>query len=731
MMPDFFAGFISLLMTIIASLSYSTLIFSGNLNSYLGLGIYSALISAAVIGIVMSIHSSSRFTIAGPDANISALLALIAASVASQLGSGAAPGSLFSTLWVILSLSSLVTGIFLYTAGHFRLGRWIRFIPYPVIGGFLAGTGWLLIRGSFKVMADLTLAPDRLTPFLEHDNLVHWLPGLALAFIFVTVLRHFKHYLVLPLMLVGVILLSHLWFYLSGISIARAYADGWLLSRLPDDFVAGVWSSLSFHLVDWPAIAAQAGNLAALMIVAAIVILLNAASVEISTNSDVDVDTELKSTGLGNLLAAPFGALVGCMALSRTLLNWKAGAVSRLSGLISALLCGAALLVGASYLSYVPRFVLGALLLYLGSSLVIEWIYDGWFRFSRFDYFLVVSIFLIIAASGFLPGVGIGIVAACILFAFNYSRIDVIRLETSGFGYRGSIDRSLQEHRILDSKADQIFILVLQGFIFFGTAYPLLAHVHARIRSVPTRFLIFDFTYISGMDSSSVLIFSKMRLICMAAKVAIIFVNLDSRIRSLLEEGGCTILPTAGDAAENPQDCLLFQDLDYALGWCEEQLLVSEKVPDGSDPFEVLFSDVFHEGQTISDLRKHLEKMEVPESSILFRQGEASRDLYFIESGRIAVILELDDGTSKRLRSMTAGTIIGEMSFYLGTPRSGTIIAEKPCVLYKLSPETFTAIEAENRELAFAIHKFIVRVLAERLAHANERLSHLSRSYKI
>jgi sulfate permease, SulP family len=726
MMPDFFAGFISLLMTIIASLSYSTLIFSGELNTYLGLGIYSALISATVIGIVMSVLSSSRFTIAGPDANISALLALIVFSVASQLDSKAAPGTLFSTIWVILCLSSLITGIFLYAAGLFRLGRWIRFIPYPVIGGFLAGTGWLLIRGSFKVMADLTLAPHTLAPFLEHHHLVHWVPGLTLALIFVGVLRYYKHYLVLPSMLVCVILLSHLWFYLSGITIAQAYAEGFLLSRLPDDFVVAVWSSMSLHLVDWHSLGTQAGNLAALMIVAAIVILLNAASVEISTNSDVEVDTELKSTGLGNLMASPFGGLVGCMALSRTLLNWRAGAVSRMSGLICALLCAAALLLGASYLSYVPRFVLGALLLYLGLSLVVEWICDGWSRFSRFDYILVVIIFFIIAARGFLPGVGIGIIAACLLFAFNYSRINVVRHEISGARYRSTIDRSLQENRILDAKADQIYILVLQGFIFFGTAYPLLAHVQDRIRSVPTRFLLFDFNYISGMDSSAVLIFSKMRQIATAAKVDLLFVNLQQKTRTLLQEGGCTILQDVEDIPENQNSCFLFQDLDYAIGWCEEQLLLTEKFQDGYDPFEVLFSDVFHEGQTISDLKKYLERVEIPASAVLFTQGETSRDLYFIESGRIAVTLDLDDGTRRRLRSMSAGTIIGEMSFYLGTPRSGTIVAERPCVLHKLSAKALNRIESENRELAFAIHKFIVHVLAERLAHANERLLHLS-----
>ena len=373
-----------------------------------------------------------------------------------------------------------------------------------------------------------------------------------------------------------------------------------------------------------------------------------------------------------------------------------------------------------------PSFVLGALLLYLGSSLVIEWIYDGWFRFSRFDYFLVVIIFFIIAARGFLPGVGIGIVAACILFAFNYSRIHVISHEISGSKYRSTIDRSLQEHRILDSKADQIYILVLQGFIFFGTAYPLLAHIQTRIRSVNTRFLLFDFTYISGMDSSSVLIFNKMRQICAAANVNIFFVDLEPRTRSLLEEGGCAILQNPGNVEDNQNDCFLFPDLDYAIGWCEEQLLVSEKVQSGSDPFEVLFSDVFHEGQTISDLKKYLERMELPASSVLFKQGETSRDLYFIESGRIAVIVDFNGGTSKRLRSMSAGTIVGEMSFYLSTPRSGTIVAERPCIVHKLSAEAFRKIEVENRELAFAIHKFIVGVLAERLAHANERLFHLS-----
>ena len=275
-------------------------------------------------------------------------------------------------------------------------------------------------------------------------------------------------------------------------------------------------------------------------------------------------------------------------------------------------------------------------------------------------------------------------------------------------------------------KPIKFYVLVLQGFIFFGTAYPLLAHVQDRIRSIPTRFLLFDFTYTSGMDSSSILIFSKMSQICRTEKVDLLFINLDPKIMSLLEEGGCAILRNAADAPQDHNDCLLFQDLDYAIGWCEEQLLITERIQDGTYPFDVLFSDLFHEGQTIVDLKKYLEKAEIPASSILFRQGESSRDLYFIESGRITVTLESEDGASKRLRSLSAGTIFGEMGFYLGTPRSGTVVAERPCTVHKLSTEAFSRIEDENRDLAFALHKFVVHVLAGRLAHTNERLFHLS-----
>jgi MFS superfamily sulfate permease-like transporter len=172
-------------------------------------------------------------------------------------------------------LSTFLTGAFLYLVGRFRMGRWIRFIPYPVIGGFLAGTGWLLARGSFKVMCGIPLSLDSMGTLLEKGAILHWLPGGFFA----------------------------------------------LAAGLP--------------------------HVGSLMLVSAIVILLNAASVELATRKDVELDRELTSTGLANILSAPFGALAGCMALSRTILNYKAGATGRISGITCALICGVVLLAAA------------------------------------------------------------------------------------------------------------------------------------------------------------------------------------------------------------------------------------------------------------------------------------------------------------------------------------------------------------------------------------------------
>jgi SulP family sulfate permease len=724
--PNLFAGFMAGLMTLIAGISYAALIFSGSLTPYLNLGIASAMVSSAVIGFTVACRSSSPFIIAGPDANISAIVALMAASIAAQMRS-AGSGPLYATLWAGLALSTALTGLALYLLGRFSMGRWIRFIPYPVIGGFLAGTGWLLVSGSFNVMVNLPLTAGSAAQLLQPERSAHWLPGVGLALALTAALRIWKHYLIMPGLLLAGIACVHAVLLSAGMAPAQAAAEGWLLAPLPAHLLVQSLQELSPGRINWQLLLVQSPDVLALMAVAAIVILLNAASIEIASRTDIDLDAELKSNGLANVFAAPFGGLVGCIALTRTLLNFRAGATSRVSGMAAALLCAGMLLAGAQFVTYIPRAVLGGLLLYLGLSLLIEWVYDGWWRLSRFDYGLVLAIIVIIAVFGFLPGVGVGILAATLLFAFNYSRINVVKTEFTGAVLHSNVQRTYRERDLLQQKGEQIAILRLQGFIFFGTAYNLLVHVHDLVRAegrVPARYLMLDFRFVSGIDSSSVLIFSKMGQFAEANGVCLIFVQLQPGVRAMLHESGC--IPAA-DGPSCPH-CSVFADMDHAIEWCENQLLAGAQLACSrvSCSLKEHLADFFSDPAMIDRLMQYLERIEEPAGYRLFVKGTPAKHLYFIESGTVTAYLESDSGMRKRLRTMGAGTVVGEIGLYLGMPRSASVYTDGPGVLYRLKADDLALMEAQDAELASAFHRFIVRLVAGRLMHANEELQMLS-----
>jgi SulP family sulfate permease len=732
LVPNVFAGLISGVMTVVAAISYATLICSGSLHGQLPLGIAAALASAAVVGIVVAYLSSSPFVVAGPDANLSAIFAVMAAAVGASLPAAATSTTVAMTLWAALAGTALLAGAFLYLVGRFRLGHWIRYIPYPVVGGFLAATGWLLLSGSFKVMCDLPLGLRTLGQLGQSPYREHWLPGLAFAIVLLPLLRRWRHFLAMPAVLITAILATHVVLLAVGVSTAQAARAGWLLQPFPQDLVFQFYRSLDPAAISAGALMAGVGHLLALLVVAAIVILLNAASVELATRSEVDLDQELKASGIANLVAAPLGALPGCLALSRTILNHRAGATSRLSGGVAALVSALVLLLGAPLLALLPRPVLGGLLAYLGMALLYEWVVEGWGRLSRFDYAMVVAIVVIVGLWGFLPGVGIGLLIACLLFAFNYSRIGVIRQAGTGAVFHSNVERSFAEQRQLRAEGEQVRILRLQGFLFFGTAYRLLVQVQEELRApgrAAARYVVFDFSAVSGLDSSSALTFAKMGELVRARGGVLAFVGLSSESRARLASAGCLPVVTGTElAATGDGGAREFADLDHALGWCEEQLLRAAPVAEAATGSTIAdhLAPLFPRPELLPRLVAALERMEVAPGQVVYRQGEPSRDLFFVESGAVTVQLELADGGGvRRLRSMGAGTVVGEMGVYLGADRSASVVAEGPAVLFRLTAEALARIEATDMELANALHRYFVRLLAGRLTHANEVVAHL------
>lgn len=164
-----------------------------------------------------------------------------------------------------------------------------------------------------------------------------------------------------------------------------------------------------------------------------------------------------------------------------------------------------------------------------------------------------------------------------------------------------------------------------------------------------------------------------------------------------LQQGGCL---------ETQNLYQVFPDLDRGLKWCENQILETSKLSSHHFiPLVEQLKSLLPNSQQIVKLMKYVEPLQLREGDFLFKQGELSESLYFLESGQVSVILELSSGQTKRLRTYNSGIILGEISLYGNVPRSASVVADEPSCLYHLSTKAFAKIETEEPQLATIFHK--------------------------
>ena len=717
---DLVAGVSVGTLAVIREISLAALVFSGALSPYVSAGVGLALASALVVRLLVALRSSYYGTLATlQDAPI-AVVAVAAAIAASGDGS---PRDKFLLVVALGFVTTALCGAVFLALGTFRLGHLVRFVPYPVIGGFLAGTGWLIVCGSVGVMTGTPLHWQTLGRLLEPAVLVRVLPGAALAAVLLVLTRYVRHFAVLPGVFLAAIGVFYVVLLAAGYPVRQARVDGWLFGPFPD---GGLWQPYLLEAVrgaDWRALVGQAGTVGSALVVSLLALLLNASGLELATRRDVDLNRELRVAGLANLGAALAGGLVGYQSCSMSVLAHQMGGRGRRVGLAAAGVTAAVLFLGPGFLTYLPKSILGGLLLYLGASILLRWLHAARPALPRGDYAILVLIVVAIGALGFLEGVGLGTLAAILLFVVRTSLVGVVKRESTGADCRSNVDRPPDHRRALQHEGARVHVLQLTGYLFFGTASRLLQQVRNRAADAARPalgYLVLDFRRVAGIDSSAVFSFVRMCQMAQEKGFAVVVTGLSDRIRLQMQKGG---------VREEPGGALrVFGDLDHGLEWVEDRLL--ERAGQGpACPAGDLRGKLncFFEGQVNVDrLLKYLKREEVPRGGYLMRQGDPPDGMIFIESGQVTVLLELEGGRTVRLRTMQEGTVVGEVGWYLGQPRSASVVAETPTVIHRLSSEGAAAMSREDPAGASAFHAFMARLLAERLAEANRAVEGLS-----
>lgn len=411
---------------VVFALSYAALIFSGNLTAQLSTGIGLVLFSVATTRTIVALTSSYPGMVADLSTVPTAILAWSVGMVVRSLPAGLPAGEVLVTVLATIALTSMLTGIVLLLLGIFQLGKLVRLMPHPVVGGFVASTGWLLVKGAIKLMTNQTLDFTQLLVLVQPQVFIHWLPGLLLALYLLWLSRYPLHPLGMVTSLAAAIAVFYLLLSLCGISPSQALRLDWTLPIAPNRSGQNLWqifSSLNLTLIHWQVIANQWMCIATVIVTAAISLLMNVSGLELVTRRAIDPNQELKVAGATNLLLGLSGGILSFQSLSKSVLSHKLGNRDRFPTLIDSSVFIILPLLGSSLLCYVPKPVLGGLLLFLGLSLLLEWVYAAWFKLARVDYLIVQLIWIVSSTIGFLQGLTLGWLLAGVLLLFNSKRL--------------------------------------------------------------------------------------------------------------------------------------------------------------------------------------------------------------------------------------------------------------------------------------------------------------------
>jgi SulP family sulfate permease len=432
------------------------------------------------------------------------------------------------------------------------------------------------------------------------------------------------------------------------------------------------------------------------------------------------------------------------------------------AGLVTALLLGATAFVGVAALNVVPTLLPGALLVYLGLDLLHEWVYRAWFTSSRIDFLIIALIMGVIAARGFLAGIALGLTMAVVVFVVSASRTSVVKHALSGMEYRSRVTRGPGQQAVLQARGGDLYVLKLRGVIFFGTAYALYERIRARATDpgLPAlRFVVLDFAQVTGLDSTGLLSFAKLRQLAQERRLTLVLTGLSGGVCAQFARGGF---------GDQPGVLRILADLDHGLEWCEDAIIAAQAaqeraqrlhaqpgavpeqleaiVPAGTQQvgrgsadqppaadqeegqsLRAQLEAILPPGSRVDRLLSHLQRQEVAAGTYLIRQGDDPGRLFFIESGQVTAQLEAAGRAPVRLETTRGGRVVGELGFYLGGKRTAAVVVDEPSTVYCLCREDLERIEGSDPVAALLLHRAIVHLVGGRVVHLVRAVEALER----
>lgn len=709
---DFWGGTAAMLVALPSAIAFGVTIYAVIGGHYSAYGALAGILGVAAVGIVAALLGGADRLISAPSAPAAAVLSAFALEYVS-LDFG--PDLLF----VMLMIVALLAGVFQILFGVIGLGRLIKYMPFPVVSGYLSGVGLYIIAAQSPIFLGLPQG----THFWQSFQVVsgwQWQSIAVGTVTFITMIYADKMFRIIPAV-ISALLVGMAAYFLFGLIDPSLYQPNnpFIIGELGGsggiDFAqmfVGRFELLShlgwddMRLLLFPAL-----TLAALL---SIDTLKTCIVLDSMTHSFHNSNKELIAQGSGNVVSALIGGMPGSGTMGATMVNLSAGGNSRLSGIIEGVMAVAAFVALGSFIAWIPVSALAGILIVIGFRMIdrhsIKLLKT---RQTAVDFFIIAAVAVTALSVSLIAAAGVGLILAVIMYIIQQIGASVVYRHIDGSEARSRIVRSRDDEKILVEKGGNFSVYELHGSLFFGTANQLYTMLQDDLQH--KKYIIMDMKRVQTVDLTAAHILLQIKDILHERDGYLILCRLPHK------------LPTGDDLEsyfnqvgllKHLSPIKVFNDLDDAIEWAESKIIKEFSLEEkGENLLELHDFDLFkgRRDETLEEIQSLVESRFVKKGDVIYSEGEGNGEIFLIRRGSVRVMLPIPGGNSIHLSTLGQNNFFGEFSFLEGVPHYTDTVAGSDTDLYCITRENFDLFKRHHKKAAFHFMQSLAAVLAERL----------------
>lgn len=712
-----------MLVALPAAVAFGVTVYSAISPQYAVFGALAGILGAAALGLIAPTFGGTDRLISAPCAPAAAVLSAFAIELVQQ---GASPAGIV----LLLSVLGILTGLIQMLIGFLGLGRLIRYIPYPVVSGYLSGVGLIIIGSQIPrfvgAASDISWWKASLSPQTwDFRSLV---VGGTTVLVALLAPRLTK---AIPSTILGILAggLAYLGLANTDASMMTLTNNQLVLGALGASgegyvqTITGRWYQLGeLKLSEIAALFGSALTLAALL---SIDTLKTCVVIDQMTRTRHAPNRELFAQGLANIAASAIGGIPGAGTMGATMVNLSSGAKTRISGIIEGVLVLVAALALNTYIAWIPIATLAGILIVVGLRMIdTEPLHFLESRATVFDFAVVAVVIACALSIGLIAASAAGVALSILLFVREQVGGSVVRHKTFVNQRSSTWYRPEAEMRRIAQKGDTAVIFELQGSLFFGTTYELYSMLEAEIKT--RDYIILDLRRVQSVDITAAHMLNQVRDMLRERTVPLLISNVREQLPSgqnLVEFFTQTGLIDINNTNDTNDTVRIFKTIEAAIEWVEDKLVGDIAQPANEEtPLNLQEMDLFQgrKDVTIADLEGRMKQRTVKAGELIYAIGDQEQELYLIRRGAARIMAPISG--SRQLHHIATygrGDFFGGLAFLDDRARSDNAIAHTDIDLFILSLEQFNQLAEEHKKLALLLMTAISRTLAHRLRHAD------------